>query len=45
MVKLTKTEIILEAGVYVDDGPDPTGDYTAIPRGWIDKVRVIEEGE
>ena len=43
VVVMSKMSITLETGIYTDDGDDPVGDYTVIPRGWITKVRVIEE--
>ena len=44
LVKTNSRYIVLESGIYFDDTKDPMGDYTAIPRGWIGRVRIIERG-
>ena len=40
--RLDKRAIVLQSGIY--DGTTE-GDYTAIPREWATRIRVIEMGE
>lgn len=45
VVKLSVKQVVLESGRYIVEEADPIGDYTAIPRGWITKVRIIEKAK
>ena len=41
LVRVEKDYIVLASSQYLNEGSDPTGDYTAIPAPWIKGVKVI----
>ncbi len=41
IIKNTKDHIVLASSQYRGEGDDPVGDYTAIPKGVIVKVKKI----
>ena len=34
--------IVIESSRYHDRGPDAQGDYTALPKGMITEIRVVD---
>ncbi len=41
LVKSHKDYVVLASSMYSGEGSDPTGDFTAIPKGWVRKVKSI----
>lgn len=41
-----ETHVVLQTGIYLDDGADPDGDFTVIPKGvgWLQNMRLIKRG-
>lgn len=41
LVRQEKDYIVLASSQYLNEGNDPTGDYTAIPSVWIKNVKRL----
>ena len=39
LIRLERDFIVLASSQFIDDGKDPTGDYTAIVRGCITSIK------
>ena len=41
LVKNTKQYVVLASSQYRNEGEDPTGDYIAIPKGTVAKIKRL----